>query len=351
MTPGVYTAGVGLTLLALALLVVPLIRYRKASGVGISLIIVVLVFPLAVAAIYASVSSYPWADEAVARPVPDATSQSQPPVDEMITELEARLEREPDVQGYILLGRSYISLQRFADATDAWHKAWELSEGKDPEVSLGYAEALILADQRTLKTGAADLLDFVLSERPDDARALWYGGLSSVARGSNDQAVARFSRLLQLELPDNMRLVVQEQLAQLGAEAPVVASAAPDAPAGEEGDGLSIAIALDIDPAIADLVSPNALLFVFARDAGAGGPPIAVKRLRVGSFPRTISLSNANAMVAGRKLENAKSLEIVARISATGNAIQASGDLYGQGVPDMAAAQPAVNVVINSVVE
>ena len=347
MTPVVYAAGAALTLLALTLLVLPLIRYRKESGVGISLMIVVLAFPLAVAAIYANVSSYPWDDDSIVKPVP--FSANQEPVDEMITELEARLEREPDVEGYILLGRSYISLQRFADATDAWHKAWELTEGKDPEVSLGYAEALVLSDQRTLKTGAADLLDFVLSEKPNDARALWYGGLSSAARGLNDQAVARFSKLLQLDLPDNMRMVVQDQLAQLGAQPPAVADAKQ--PAAEEGDGPSIAIALDIDPAITDLITPNALLFVFARDAGAGGPPIAVKRLRVGSFPRTITLSNANAMVAGRKLENAKSLEIVARISATGNAIEASGDLYGQGVPDMSAAEPVVSISINSVVE
>jgi cytochrome c-type biogenesis protein CcmH len=347
MTPIVYAAGAVLTLIALGLIVVPLLRYRTDSTVGLTLPAIVLLFPMLVAGTYAVVNTYPWGDDvAVARPAPTPASQ-QPPVAEMITELAARLEREPDVEGYILLGRSYISLQRFADASDAWHKAWELTEGKDPEVSLGYAEALILSDQRTLKTGAADLLDYVLVERPNDSRALWYGGLSASARGLNDLAVARFIQLLNADLPENMRMVVQQQLAQLGAEAPDQIAE----PMVEEGDGMSVAVAMDIDPAIAGQVSPDGMLFVFARDAAAPGPPIAVKRVRVGSFPRTITLSNADAMVAGRKLEDAQQLKIVARISPSGNAIESPGDIYGEAVPTGAKGLQNVSLVIDSVVE
>jgi len=353
MTPILYLSAAALALVALALIVVPLLRYRKEGRTGTTLTAIVLLFPLAIGLIYANVTSYPWDDQSMAQTA--ATGDSAPPVEEMIVELAERLKTQPDAEGYILLARSYIRLQRFPDAVDAWHRAWELTEGNSPEVSLGYAEALILADQRSLKTSAGDLLDEVLQVMPDDPRALWYGGISAAARGLNDVAIARYSKLLQAEeLPDNMRLIVQEQLAQLGADAPD-APVAMDAPAAEteEGAGLVLNVTIDIDPTIAELAAPGATLFLFARDADQPGPPIAVKRVRPKTYPIEIRLSNANAMVAGRKLESAKTLEVVARISPTGNAIEAAGDLYGDANPETGAGVSELDlaIVIDSVVQ
>ena len=355
MTPVIYAAGAVFTLLALALIVIPMLRHRKASGVGLSLVAVVLIFPLAVAGFYVTASTYPWDDEAiVADSDRDSANQSnQPPVGEMITELAARLEQEPDVEGYILLARSYISLQRFPDAVDAWHKAWELTEGKSADVSLGYAEALILADRRTLKTSAVDLLETAIAEMPNDPRALWYGGLSAAERGQNDVAIDRFSRLLQTDLPTEFRMVVQEQLAKLGA-APALAADGSEAKsaAGEEGAGITVEATVDLDPALAGRVPPNATLFIFAQDSKRPGPPIAAKRLSAGAFPVTAVLTDADVMIQGNSLARASQLKIAARISASGNPIAKPGDLYGEVIPAKADGTTiAVSLIINSVEE
>jgi cytochrome c-type biogenesis protein CcmH len=352
MTPVIYAAGAALTLLALALTVVPLLRHRKESGVGLSLVAVILIFPLAVAGLYVTASSFPWDDEGIA--VDGGARTDQPPVGEMITDLEARLEKQPDVEGYVLLARSYMSLQRFPDAVDAWHKAWELTEGAAPEISLQYAEALILADRRTLKTGAVDLLEAAITELPNDPRALWYGGLSAAARGQNDIAVERFSRLLQTELPAEFRSVVQEQLANLGA-APAFANesnAAASGAAGEEGSGIVVEATVELDPALADLVPPNATLFVFAQDAKRPGPPIAAKRLSAATFPLTVVLTDADVMIKGNSLGRASQLKIAARISVSGNPIAAPGDLYGEIIPAIPAGNTIdVSLIIDSVEE
>jgi len=162
---------------------------------------------------------------------------------------------------------------------------------------------------------------------------LWYGGLSSAARGREDEAVERFSRLLEQELPDNMRMVVQTQLAELGADIPTPA-AGPPAEQGTAATGTILDVTVDIDAELASLVPPNAMLFLFARDAEQPGPPIAVKRLAAGQFPLQVRLSDSDAMVAGRKIESASRLVVVARISATGNPLESSGDLSGQAYPD-----------------
>lgn len=350
MTPTMYGASAALLLLALVLIVVPLLRHRKEGGVGVTLTIMVLAFPLLVLTIYSYVSTYPWDDQTIT--VQQPASGTAAPVDEMITELAARLEQEPDVEGYILLARSYIQLQRWPDAVDAWHRAWELTEGKSPEVSLGYAEALILADQRTLKTSAADLLEQVLVELPDSTKALWYGAISASARGLNDLAIERYAKLSKVDdLPPNMRLVVQEQLAELGASASAQ-DAAPDTPdAAEEGatKGLVIRATITVDAALAELAPSGATLFLFARDKAQAGPPLAVKRMRPRTFPLEVKLSDANAMVAGRKLADASELEVVARISSTGSAIEAAGDLYGVAYPDVSVEEPRIEIVIDSV--
>ena len=352
MTPVIYAAGAALTLLALALIVIPILRYRKASGVGLSLVAVVLVFPLAVAGLYSTVSTYPWDDEPIEVDGNGArgTGQAnQPAVGELITDLEARLELEPDAEGYILLARSYISLQRFPDAVEAWHKAWELTEGKSADISLGYAEALILADRRTLKTGAVDLLEFAIAELPNDPRALWYGGLSAAERGQNEIAIERFSLLLETDLPIEFRMVVQEQLAQLGAT-PALASEAGNAD--EEGASIVIEATVELDPALAQRVPPNATLFVFAQDSKRPGPPIAAKRLSAAAFPITAVLTDADVMIKGNSLARASELKIAARISASGNPISKPGDLYGEVIPSMAEGKTVtVTVLIDSVEE
>jgi cytochrome c-type biogenesis protein CcmH len=350
-TPALYAASAALTLLALAVIVVPMLRHRKASGIGLSLVAIILLFPLAVGGLYISVSSYPWNDQPLA--IESSQQMNQPAVKEMITELAARLESEPEVEGYILLARSYTSLQRFPDAVDAWHKAWELTEGKSVDVSLGYAEALILADRRTLKTSAADLLESAIEEVPNDPRALWYGGLSAAALGNSNIAAERYSRLLQTDLPDEFRLVVQQQLAKLGGTAVsgsdgTIPGAAESV--SEEGGGIAVTATIKLDPAVAELAPPGATLFVFARDAKRPGPPIAAKRLNASEFPITVILTDADVMLQGNSLSKASQLKIAARISADGNPIAAPGDLYGEAIPVRSEGDAiSVSVLINSV--
>jgi len=346
MTPSMYAFGAVLTLIALAFIVVPLLRHRKHSAVGVALTTIVVLLPLCAALMYSNVSNYSWKEDAIVSDVDSATEQ---PVNELIVELAQRLETKPELEGFILLGRSYMSLQRYPDAVDAWHRAWEMSKGESAEVSLNYAESLILADKRTLTTSAADLLDKVLVVIPDDPRALWYGGLSAASRQLNDVAIDRFMRLLKADLPENMRTVVQTQLAQLGVD-----PGALDQPvSGEEGIPVTGGISATVSVAseVAGLVRPGALLFVFARDGEKPGPPIAVKRMPLPQLPFTTTLTDADAMVQGASLGKADQLKLVARISLSGNPIAEPGDLYGEALVSGESGDSPVSVVIDRITE
>jgi cytochrome c-type biogenesis protein CcmH len=342
-----FAAGAALALVALAFVVLPLFRHRREPAVGVTLTATVFLLPLCAAGLYFAVSNYPW-DEKPPAAAANTSAASLPPVNEMIVELEKRMEARPDLEGLMLLGRSYMSLQRYQDAADALNRAWEMTKGESPEVNLDYAEALVLADKRTLVTSAADLLDSVLKAMPDDPRALWYGGLSAASRGMNELAIDRFTRLMQTDLPDNMRTVVQTQLAQLGADTGAFEQGNKARAAGE---GASVTANVSIASELAGLVPQGAMLFVFARDGDKPGPPVAVKRLPAAQLPTTVTLTDGDAMVEGLSLAKVSELKLVARISVSGNPIAAPGDLYGEARSVTVGNGQEIEVLIDRIVE
>jgi len=94
-------------------------------------------------------------------------------------------------------------------------------------------------------------------------------------------------------------------------------------------EGSRISGTVQIDAKFASLATPGATLFVYAMDTTAAGPPLAVLRLRVEHWPVSFTLDDADAMIPGRNLSAAKSIQLEARISTTGEALPQRGDLVG----------------------
>jgi cytochrome c-type biogenesis protein CcmH len=82
-----------------------------------------------------------------------------------------------------------------------------------------------------------------------------------------------------------------------------------------------------VDPRLLPKVSAGDVLFVLARAADERGPPLAVWRTPVGSWPLTFELDDGDAMMAARKLSHFRRVVLEARISRSGNAMAQAGDL------------------------
>jgi cytochrome c-type biogenesis protein CcmH len=102
----------------------------------------------------------------------------------------------------------------------------------------------------------------------------------------------------------------------------------PDPP----GTRATVAIEVEISlaSALAAGVDPDDALFVVARAADGGAPPLAVARRRAGELPLNIRLDEHMAMVPGASLATADQVRVLARISRGGNARAAAGDLEGR---------------------
>jgi cytochrome c-type biogenesis protein CcmH len=71
-------------------------------------------------------------------------------------------------------------------------------------------------------------------------------------------------------------------------------------------------------------------LFVFAREPGSRGPPLAAKRLSSSAIGTQVSLSPADSMMPGRVLTGGQRVSITARVSFSGQPVPSAGDLYGE---------------------
>ena len=264
----------------------------------------------------------------------DAPSIADTPA-AMVKRLAKRLENEPeDVAGWLMLGRSYVALEQFPLALRAYQRADRLEGGRNAEALVGMAEAMVLQADGVVDERAGRIFEQALLLAPDSERALFFAGVAAQRRGDAATAIARFQSLLALNPPENIRPILEQQIAVLqagvGAAGPA-ASGAPGAKSAQAASGAQarVRVSIAIAPAFASRVTPGATLFVFVRKPGQPGPPLAVKRLPA-ALPVTVELGPEDSMVPGLAISAGDSVEVSAKISADGSATPRSGDVVGR---------------------
>jgi cytochrome c-type biogenesis protein CcmH len=186
----------------------------------------------------------------------------------------------------------------------------------------------------------------VLAKDPNDARALTFQALVHINMGQSDVAVRMLQKAKQAD-PKNLnarvtlawvysqtdmpaaeaeiaqaiqiapeeRVRLEQALQQMKTPQPASGELPPGHPAVNEQPqqptGKSVRVTLNLESA----APPSGVLFVIARNP-AGGPPAAVKRIPVTSFPITVDISQADSMM-GQPLPDLFRLE--ARLDSDGD--------------------------------
>ena len=315
-----------LTLASVVAVAIPLLR-RGAAGPATapwSALAAAGLLVIGSAALYLTWSKWRW------HPAPAADSPES-----MVAQLARRLEHDPaDLNGWLMLGRSYTVLQEYPLAVRAFGRAVQLSDGKNAEALSGEAEALALSDESELDGRAGRLFEQALALEPDSGKALFFGAAVAARRGDLPLARQRFAKLLSLNPPAAIRPMIEQQIAAIDeklAGAPTTAAAVQQGhPPGatDAASAPTVRVNVTLSPSLASAVGA-APLFVFVRDPAQGGPPLAVKRLD-SHFPQSVALSPADSMVPGRAFAAGQSVQVVARIARSGSPIAVSGDPFGE---------------------
>ena len=154
------------------------------------------------AVLYATLTNWSWH----AAPADDSPQT-------MVARLARKLERDPqDLNGWLMLGRSYVVLEQFPLALRSFERADRLAGGKSAEALVGEAEALTMSDESELDGRAGRIIEQALALDPNSGKALFFGAAAAVRRGDLALGKERFEKLLSMNPPEQIRPILQQQI-------------------------------------------------------------------------------------------------------------------------------------------
>lgn len=342
-----------MTIAAVAAVLWPLLRQPASGRRWPAATVAAVAVPVLAVGMYVALSNWVWN--------PDERPQAGVPeeIERMVSGLEARLRANPnDVDGWLLLGRSYFQLERFFKAADAFQQAHTLTQGRNVDALIGLGESLAFADQSLLLTRSADLFEQAYAISPDHPKVLWYSGLVAYQGGKRALARDRWARLVSLDPPPEVKQILQSKVeeieAELGGGAPAAASAASGTPPAAQEAAVAagsavVKVRVALAPNLAAQAPPDAPLFVLVRSGEDAGPPLAVTRRTSAELPLLVQLTDRDTMIAGRSLGTSGQVTVVARIARSGGPTARSGDLEGRVSYDLSRSN-VVDLVIDTIV-
>ncbi len=274
----------------------------------------------------------PFAERGTATAGADAEAGDQEGLRAVVGRLAERLLRNPDdLNGWLLLARSYMTLEHYDDAANAFRRAMGLSDNR-ADIAAGYAEAVALGDGGPITPEVRQIFEGVFAAEPGNTKARYYLGLAKAQQGDVRGALQDWVDLRVLSPPDAPWHPVLEQQIERAARA------------------------LDIDPATVE-PSPGAVALAGARPpfrgTAPGAPPATSPAgpsradreaaTRMSDEERAAMIRSMVKRLAGRLEENpgdregwfrlARAYEVLGEMEKAGEARARAEALKGKGAP------------------
>ena len=304
---------------------------------------------VAVALPLSAVGMYMWVGE------PDALNpmavQSNDKVDptqllQMAESLAQKLNDKPDnLQGWVMLGRTYRTLEKFDASVQAYDRALKLSA--DDDLKLERVEVLAMKSQGNFEGEPWNVIRDILQRDPQNYGALLMAGSASYSHEKFADALKYWQQARKPLAADNpdvpgldeaiasvqQKLGMPVQVAK-GPSAQMNAAQTPAAApsantSGAASTGLTVSGQVAIAEALKGKVKPSDVVFIYATPANGERMPLAIFKTTVAQLPLAFTLDDSTAMTPERKLSGAGEVWVKVRVSKSGNAMPQSGDLAG----------------------
>lgn len=306
---------------------------RRGSG-----LLLAVLLPVAAFTLYLQVGD-PRAAAQLAQEQPGVHGQGggDAQVQAMVDGLARRLEEQPqNLPGWVMLARSYETLERYDAAAQAYRQALQearrsqMDEEVQARLWADLADALASAHGGDLDGEARQAINQALRLQPTQPKALALAGSAAVRLGKLDEAQKHWQALLlQLEPGSDMALRVQDDLLKLETLASegssTITAKATDASKSRLSGELRWADSQTTPLGPARLA--KAQVFVVAR-ADSHPRPVAVLRLPAVSLPAHFTLGSENLLDPAVPLSTFPTLRLQARLSLDGQAMPRVGDVY-----------------------
>jgi cytochrome c-type biogenesis protein CcmH len=277
-----------------------------------------LLAPLSALGLYWKLGSPDLATYSAAHPQLDWREQSTS-IEYFLQKVRERVAQQPDdTDAWALLARTEMQLGHYAEAVTAAERLNQVLP-EHAGAMLLLVDALLMNGGDEQRGRALALTGKVLHMEPDNAAALVMKGMFEQQEGDNATALATWQRALGLAGQDApLRGEIEELITRAGGT--VVKAAAR----------VTVKVHVTLTPAMAAQAKPDDALFVAARAIDGPPMPLAVSRHTVAELPLTITLDDSMAMVPGHSLADVQQFYVMARVSKSGTANAAAGDLEGK---------------------
>lgn len=267
-------------------------------------------------------------------------SLNHAPPETRLAGLEAEARRQADnPKAWAELFPLYRDSGQFDQAIATLERLIDL-QGRQPPLLAQLAQMKFFAAHRTLTDDVQTLVDETLKLDPRQPTVLGMLGIDDFDHGRYQQAIDHWRRAMAGYQDDEsgqaLRKVIAVARQRLAAtpEASVNTSAKTSASAPTSASSVAGQASLQVDlmlaPSLQGRLPADTPVFLVARDVDGYLPPLAIARTTLGALPQTLTLSDAQAMTANARLSQVDRVELVGRVSATGQAAPQSGDLYGR---------------------
>jgi cytochrome c-type biogenesis protein CcmH/NrfG len=236
---------------------------------------------------------------------------------------------------------------KYAEAANAYAQA--VSQGPlSADDYANYADVLATLGKGTFTAQAEHYIDRALELNPRHAKALWLKASAALKVERFRAALDTWQRLdaaLPAESPDHEIVAanIREAQALVGHEI--------DKSPQRTTSATTVSGTIDLAPSLRAETSAGATLFIYAKAPDSPGPPLAVYKTNVTTWPVSFSLDDSLAMVPTRRLSAFDQVIIEARISRSGQALRERGDLFGSSAVVKTAAALPLHFTIDHRVE
>lgn len=258
----------------------------------------------------------------------------------MATYQQMVAQKPTDADSWLAIAQIQRTARNFAESSAAFQKVIEL-KAMTADAWSDYADVSATLAKTLTNNATRAALDAALKLDPKHSKALWLK--ASLAHEEKRYAEAlKLWQQLRAVIPNNSPDVTIVD-ANIKEAQSLVGMGVTNAVNQQE---VRVSGSVAIDQALRNSVSPDMVLFVYAK-ASDSPMPVAVFRTTVGSWPMSFVLDDSQAMMPSRKLSQFQTVTLSARLSRSGQAMAQSGDLQTDSVSVNTVGSKSVELRIN----
>jgi len=235
---------------------------------------------------------------------------------------------ETNLDTRVLLARNAVNIGDYDTAIKHFRLVLE-AQPQAAQIMVEMAQAIFVQANNNVVPVVSILVERALALQPDNVMGLSLQGIAHFQTGAYQKSIAVWERAIGLYPPGSANgAALQNGIVQARARLAdnVVANERSSIESEQGSADKNTSVTVNVSLASNVSYKPDAMVFVYARAWAGGKLPLAITRVSASDLPISIKLDNTMAMSPEFNLSSAKTIQLVARVSETGNAIAAEGD-------------------------